>query len=115
MTSNAARDALYTRLRDVLGENDAATMMQLLPPGDPEQLATKSDIAHLDERMDRLDGRMDLLDGRMDRLEGSMDKFDDRLHGFHSALREQTRSFILASTASVVTMSGLAFAAASLI
>jgi len=108
MTSNTARDALYARLRDVLGESDAMTMMQLLPPGDWDHIATKADIS-------RLEGRMEGLEGRMDGLERLMDKFDDRLHDFHGALREQTRNFILASTASVVTVGGLAFAAASLI
>jgi len=115
MTSNTARDALYARLRDVLGENDARTMMQLLPPGDWDQVATKADIGRLEDRMHRLEGRMDRLEGRVHGLERSMDKFDDRLHDFHGALREQTRNFILASTASVVTVGGLAFAAASLI
>ena len=101
MTSNIARDALYARLRDVLGESDARTMVQLLPPGDWDHVATRADISR--------------LEGRMEGLGRSMDKFDDRLHDFHGALREQTRNFILASTASVVTVGGLAFAAASLI
>lgn len=114
MTSNTARDALYARLRDVLGESDARTMMQLLPPGDWDEVATRADISRLEGRMEGFEGRMDRLEGRMEGFERSMDKFDDRLHDFHSALREQTRNFILASTASVVTLGGLAFAAASL-
>ncbi|MGH8953215.1 MAG: hypothetical protein ACRDX9_17565 [Acidimicrobiia bacterium] len=44
----------------------------------------------------------------MDGLDRTMDKFDDRLHDFHGAQREQTRNFILASTASVVTVGGRA-------
>ncbi len=44
----------------------------------------------------------------MDGLDRTMDKVDDRLHDFHGAHREQTRTFVLASTASVVTVGGLA-------
>jgi hypothetical protein len=43
-----------------------------------------------------------------------MDPFDARLHGFHQALRAQTRSFILASTTSMATLAAVAFAAARL-
>ena len=125
MTSLPARESLYARLRDVLSEDDAATMMQFLQP-DPQEIATRTDIHRLEGRIDGLDGRMDRLDRRMDRLEGRidqlqerfeerMDKFDDRLHDFHGALREQTRNFVLASTGSVVTVAALAFAAAALI
>ena len=108
MTSGTARDALYARLLDVLGENDARTMMQLLPPGDLGELATKPDVARLEERMDR-------FEERMDRFERSLERFDDWLHDFHGALREQTRSYIVASTASSLTVGALAFAAATLI
>ena len=121
MTSLPARESLYARLRDVLGEDDSATMMQLMRP-DPEEIATRADIdrlelgmERLEARMDKLDGRMGKLDGRMDKLDGRMDKFDDRLHDFHGALREQTWNFVLASTGSVITVGGLAFAAAALI
>jgi predicted nuclease with TOPRIM domain len=37
------RDSLYVKLREVLGDEQAATLMELLPP-DREQLATKADI-----------------------------------------------------------------------
>jgi hypothetical protein len=111
MTSLPARESLYARLRDVLGEVDAATMMQFLQP-DPQEIATRTDIHRLEGRIDQLEER---FEEQMDQLERRMDKFDDRLHDFHGALREQTRNFVLASTGSVVTVAALAFAAAALI
>lgn len=108
VVSDRARADLYARLRQVLGDNDAETMIELIPRGHPDDLATKGDIARLEERMDR-------FDERMDRFEEKMDRFDERLHDFHGALREQTRNFILASTGSMLTVGALAFAAASLV
>lgn len=113
-------DKLYSRLREVLGSNQAATLMGLLP--DQEQFATKrdilalkSDIAHLDGRVDKIDGRMDQLDGRIDRLETSIDKVDDRLWNLHEALRTQTRVYITATVSSMIGVGALSFAAAALV
>ena len=118
------RTVLYARLEEVLGAEPAGILMQELAPQDG--VATKTDVADLrnqldvrmeglDARMDRLDARMDRLDARMDRLDARMDRFDDRLHDLHGAIREQTRHFILASTGTMVTLTGVAFGAAALI
>ncbi len=88
------------------------TMMQLLPPSDFGEIVTKDDLGRL---MDRFEERMDRFEERMDRFEERMDRFDDRLHDFHGALRDQTRSFIVASTTSTLTVGALAFAAAALV
>jgi hypothetical protein len=78
--------------------------MAQLPPTAMADLATKGDLGALEGR----------LEERMHRLVRSMDPFDARLHGFHQALRAQTRSFILASTTSMATLAAVAFAAARL-
>jgi chromosome segregation ATPase len=98
MTSREqARQALYARLSEVLGNENAVTLMEYLPAIGGAELATRADIhdlrADLRERMDRLDGRMDRLDERMDRLEGRTDGVDGRLHELHGALREQSNTF----------------------
>ncbi len=46
---------------------------------DLKNLATKDDIARLEERMDRLEERMDRLEDRMDKLEDRMDRLEDRM------------------------------------
>jgi len=101
VTQGTGRDALYARLRYVLGNEEARTMIELLPPGGPGALATKQDIEGLERRIDGLEQRME--------------RFDDRMHDFHAALREQARTFILASTTSTLTVGALAFAAARLV
>ncbi len=115
-----ARDSLYTRLREVLGDPGAQTLMDLLPPS--SDIATRSDIDRLDSRMgaferrlDRVEVRFDGLEQRIGRIEHHMERFDDRLHGFHVELRKQTRTFVLASTTSSAVLATVAFAAASLI
>ena len=118
------RNLLYARLEEVLGPEPAGILMQQLPP--ESTIATRSDIAGLSSRLDRVDSRLDTietrldaletrLENRIDRLESRMDRLDDRMDGFHAALREQTRHFILASTGSMVTLTGVAFGAAALL
>jgi predicted nuclease with TOPRIM domain len=107
------RDSLQLKLREVLGEPHAATLMSLLPP-DQSQLATKGDINDLSVRVDGLDVRMGRLEERMGRLEGLMVKFDERLWDFHEALRAQTRVYITAMVSTRVGVGALAFAAAAL-
>lgn len=41
MTTEARRNALYSRLQEVLGDEPAATLMTMLPGGEP---ATKTDL-----------------------------------------------------------------------
>lgn len=163
-TTAGARDALYARLQDVLGHEEAQTLKELLPPEGFDALATKADIQVLDgrlsgvettvsslrdkvaalddkvagldvkvaaiddkvtgidyrlvrleSRMDGLDQRMDGFDQRMGRFERYMETFDGRVHEFHTALREQTRTFIIASSTSTLLVAGVAFSAARLI
>ena len=124
-TEERARQALYDRLEEVIGDDHAATLMQYLPPH-PSDLATKSDLRELrtdlghrmdgiDQRMDGINHRVDGIDKRMDRMERHMERFDDRLHDLHGALREQTRVFIAASAGTMLTLSIVAFGAARLI
>ncbi|MEA2022936.1 MAG: hypothetical protein U9N79_01455 [Actinomycetota bacterium] len=67
----------------------------------------------LEVRFDALEGRVDQIDARMDRLEAHMVRFDDKLDGFHQALRDQTRTYMLtmtgvmASFAAVVVATGI--------
>ena len=94
------RNLLYARLEEVLGAEPAGILMSRIPT--ETDLATKSDIAHLESRVEI----------RMDRFDERMERFEDKLDGFHTALREQTRTTMLtmagvmAAFASVVVASG---------
>ena len=56
---------------------------------DLKNLATKDDIARLEERMDRLEERMDRLEDRMDKLEDHMDKLEDRIDRLEGYVHEE--------------------------
>jgi hypothetical protein len=46
-----SRHQLYQRLQEVLGAEEAATLMEHLPPGGIGELATKSDLLALEHRL----------------------------------------------------------------
>ena len=98
MTTETPRVALFVRLTEVLGPEHASTLMTFLPTDEP---ATRSDVNALGERMDRFEVRLNQYDVRFDHL--------------HEAMRQQTRSFILATSGMMLTLSAVAFGAAALI
>lgn len=115
MSSLRERNLLYARLEEVLGAEPAGILMNHIPT--ETDLATKADIDALsnsvDGRFDRMDERIARTDARLDRLEASMVRFDAKLDGFHAALRDQTRTYMLtmtgvmASFAAVVVATGI--------
>ena len=60
--SEQARHDLHRRLADVLGPDEASTLMAHLPPGEYGGLATKADLEQL---AGRLDARFESLEARM--------------------------------------------------
>jgi len=82
-----SRRAMRRRLEEVLGEENATTLMEYLPP---EELATKRDLEGLEQRLtlriSGVEGRMDGLEGRMDGLEGRMGGLEGRMGGLERNL-----------------------------
>ena len=122
-----ARTVLYSRLVEVLGDVPANTLMSYLPGGEP---ATKTDLTEVDQRltfrldkleqrMDKLEQRMEKLEFRMDHLEKRMDRLEQSMENlantFHSALRSQTRIFVLTSLGSTATLAGALIGAAAVL
>jgi hypothetical protein len=64
--SDQARNELYNRFREMLGEEVAATMMELLPPAGWGDVARERDMAL---RFDVIGQRFDAVDRRFDSLE----------------------------------------------
>jgi hypothetical protein len=110
------RDSLYVKLREVLGDKQAATLMELLPP-DRDQLATKADI--LDVKTELRSDLKDIttlfsqINERMDRMESLMIRFDETLWQLHGTLRSQTRILFTAMLGATIGVGGPAFAAAA--
>ena len=74
--------ALYARLEEVLGHDHADTLMTYLPPEPGSQLATRSDVAVLEQRFDRLEEmlglRFDAIDGRFQLVDQRFEQVDQR-------------------------------------
>jgi len=126
MSSLRERNILYARLEEVLGAEPAGILMNQFPT--ESELATRADVTDLDTRFDgletrfdglerrfdrlevrfdALEGRVDQIDARMDRLEAHMVRFDDKLDGFHQALREQSRTYMLTMTGVMASFSAV--------
>ena len=101
------RDRLYSKLREVLGNENTSALIEMLTP-DRDQLATKADIDRLDQRMEKFEGHLGdfqlATKGDIDRLDRRMEKFEGHLWDFHGALRGQTRIF---ATMTVTAMLGV--------
>ena len=119
--SEESRHHLYRRLEEVLGPQEAATLMEHLPPVGWADVATKQDIGVLrgevdglrrdvggiERRLDHLDGRLDHFGGRLDHLGGRIELRFDQLH-------REFRTITLAVMSMVVVLFGAMVAALKL-
>ena len=92
------RDQLYRSAVEVLGREEADTLMASLPPMDWSEIATKSDLAVLRADLGALEDRMDL---RFETLEHELTAM------FESALRRQTQWMVGGLGAMAVSMFGI--------
>lgn len=126
-----ARHRLYLKLEELLGPEEAGTLMDHLPPTGFADLATKQDIQALRSELvglidvfeHRLMGRVDGVEGRMDsldhRLTGSMDSLDQRLtsrmdsleHRLTAKMERLGRTLVVWTSSMVLATAALAFAA----
>ena len=102
MTINEeSRHELYSRLEEVLGRKQAATLMEHLPPVGWADVATKRDLETLEIRVS---AGFERVDARFDRLEGEMS----------ARMAEWARTVLYANLGAMVATASLAFAAARL-
>lgn len=90
--------------------------MTYLPTDEP---ATKSDIHEVKSDLRELKSEVreseTRLSQRIDGIETRLNHYDVRFDNIHEAMRQHTRSFILATTGMMVTLSAVAFGGAALI
>ena len=70
-----SRHELYRRLEEILGPDEANTLMEHLPPVGWADVATKDDLQQFESRVDT---KIDSLDAR---LSGRIDSLDAQLSG----------------------------------
>ena len=101
-----ARHDLHGRLDDVLGREEATTLMSLLPPVGWADVATKHDLDSL-----RIELRAEI-----GQLRGELRGEIGQLRGeFHRDLAALTRTLMISMLTTVIAVAGLAFGAARLI
>ena len=121
-----SRHELYRRLEDVLGPEAATTLIEHLPPVGWADVATRHDLAGLEQRIDlRLDRvyeRFNQVDERFNRVDESIEAasadlratFEHELRAqsssFGHELRAQTTTMVFGLVGVVLTMAALAFA-----
>jgi len=94
------------------GDDAGVTLMELLPPVGWADIATKSDLRHLERRFDGLELRFDGLESRFDRkLEALEARMDLKLETLEHKLMSALRTEIVAQTWRLVTASVATFGA----
>ena len=88
-----SRHELYRRLEEVLGSEAATTLIEHLPPVGWADVATKHDLAGLEERLDlrfdRIDDRFARVDDRFARVDDRFARIDDRFTALDERLDDR--------------------------
>ncbi len=115
LVEEARRLALLSRLSEVLGEEEARTLIECLPPVRWEHLATKDDVKASEDRIrTEMNGKFALVDAefarvhtRIDGLEHKMDGLEHKIEaGFESLRGEFALQMAKLTRTMVFIMSG---------
>lgn len=94
------RHQLFTWFEEHMGEERAATMMNLVPPAGWAEVASRHD---LDELENRLTTRIEALESKIDtRFEALESRFDSKLNVLRSELLRTFGTWLFASQAAVI-------------
>ena len=111
-----SRHQLFTRLQEILGSDEATTLMEHLPPLGWADVATKRDLEHLGAVTKRdIDQLAGAMKANLEQLRLELDRLEQRVTAtFRGELLAQTRTIIFALIGAVVTMGGVTIAAVRL-
>jgi hypothetical protein len=106
--SEYERHQVFNWFEEHMGSERAATMMNLVPPVGWAEIATKHDLAELEDRLTaRFDARFGVLDGRFEALES---RFDSKLDRLRSDLQRTFVTWLFLSQAAVIAAVGVLLA-----
>ena len=128
------RSQAYTRLAEVVGEEAATTMFELLPPAGADLVRT-TDVVHLEARIDRrfeqIDRRFEQVDQRFEKVDQLFEYTNERMADGFAVLRGellaafrgeivaavsgQTRAVFVSVTTTIFGLAALALAVAQLL
>ncbi len=110
--TNEDRYNLQAKAHDLLGRNEGATLMELLPPVGWADVATKRDLDQLEERLiakfelrfGGSDSRISRIDQRFDALDQSIKtSFAEQNAAIHTALRKM-QGVLLSAMVALATL-----------
>lgn len=104
----ARRLALLSRLSEVLGEEEARTLIECLPPVRWEHLATKDDVKASEDRIrTEMNGKFALVDAEFARVHTRIDGLEHKMEaGFESLRGEFALQMAKLTRTMVFIMSG---------
>ncbi len=117
-----ARHALYRKLEETIGAEEATTLMEHLPPVGWADVVTKSDLAAVRDELrgeiGGLRGEIGELRGEIGGLRGEIGGLRGEMLGMEGRLRlemaKNMRTIVLANLGTAATIAALAFAAVRL-
>lgn len=104
-----SRHHLHQRLQEALGPEAAGTLMAHLPPAGYAELATKSDLRQLEERLElRIGGTEERLELRMDAMRHEL---RGEIQEVQAHIDKTARSLTLSLVTIMAIMNGIVFTA----
>jgi hypothetical protein len=94
LVDEARRLALLSRLSEVLGEEEARTLIECLPPVRWEHLATKDDVKASENRIrTEMNGKFALVDAEFARVHTRIDGLEHKMDAGFESLRGELAEY----------------------
>lgn len=105
MATEPARNALYNRLRDVLGPEHADTLMERWSVATSSELVTKADLAKSGDRL-RDDFRSEMAAFRAE-VRSDISSLRREVAELNAAMRDYQKTMLLAVVGSMTALTGI--------